>query len=1106
MESVNFEFLRIKWPHLADLGAFAERYCHDDPPSALVKLRAFTEQMLLWIFDAAKFQKPERATFFDLLDNEKFKKAVSPAVLNKFHQVRKIGNHAAHSSQSTKEEALFALQEAFDLGCWLFITAGVGTKSDCPSFSYPKQQAVVPVDQLTTKEAELEQAIVALTEERAKTQTAVLEAKTLEAAGNNAASELQFNESQTRKRLIDVQLADAGWKLDDPDEVTDEWEVKYQPTKTGLGRADYVLWDDNGQPLAVIEAKRTAEDPVKGKNQARLYADGLEKEYGQRPIIFYTNGFDTYIWDDHKKQKYPPRKVYGFYSKDSLQYLVQQRTLKLPLNTVELDMNIANRTYQLTAIRNAFDEFMDKRRKALFVLATGTGKTRVAVSLSEAMIRARWAKRILFLCDRLELRKQAKNAFREFVAEPMVEVKASTYKDRDKRVYFATYPAMMKAYNTFDVGFFDLIIADESHRSIYNIYRDIFKYFDSFQLGLTATPRDNINRNTFQLFGCDSMDPTAYYPYEQGVEDNYLVPFLVYSHTTKFLRDGIKYKDLSEEQIKQLEDGDIDPEDLDYDKSSVDKQIYNKDTNRHILRNLMENGIRDAVGQLPGKSIIFARNHKHALLLAELFDEMYPQYGGKFCQVIDNYDPRADQLIDDFKDPNNELTIAISVDMLDTGIDVPEVVNLSFAKPVKSFIKFWQMIGRGTRLCKDLFGPGLNKEVFRIFDHWDNFAFFEQQADEDDSGVSKSLMQLLFEERIGLAESALKKGELDVFETVVKLIQQDVADLPESSIAVKDKWKEKRTVESLPVLTEFSPATVQALRREIAPLMQWINLRGRVEAKAFDLLCARYQNALIVESSLKDDLRGKIQNQAALLPMHLNPVRVKSKAIKQVLSVSFWKNATFTEAEMVRTELRGIMQYKPKGGGGTSIDPPVIDVQDSDVQFGRRKTTLTSVEMEAFRRRVHSVLEPLFASNPTLKKIRASEPVDEAEIGSLISLVLTQHPDVDLAVLQEFYPASIQLEDILRSIIGMEIEVVQQRFADFTAKNHLNKMQGHFLLTLQRLISNNGALKVAQLYDAPFTSLHSDGVDGLFQDDQVDELLDILKTFDPATQEKTEQA
>lgn len=1105
MESVNFEFLRTRWPHLAELGAFAERYCHDDPPSALVKLRVFTEQMLLWIFDAAKFPKPDRATLFDLLDSEEFKNAVEPAVLNKFHQVRKIGNHAAHASQGTKDEALFALQEAFELGCWLFITAGVGTKADCPTYSAPKPQAVVPTDQLTAKEAELEQALVALAQERSKAQVAILEAQTLKTAGHTAATELEFSEEQTRKRLIDVQLSDAGWKLDDPDEVTMEWEVKHQPTTSGIGRADYVLWDDNGRPLAVIEAKRTSEDPKKGKTQARLYADGLEQEYGQRPVIFYTNGFDTYIWDDHKAQGYTPRKVYGFYSKDSLQYLVQQRTLKLPLSEVELDMNIANRTYQLTAIRNAFDVFMSKRRKALFVLATGTGKTRVAVSLSEALIRARWAKRILFLCDRLELRKQAKIAFREFVAEPMVEVNASTYKDRDKRIYFATYPAMMKAYSTFDVGFFDLIIADESHRSIYNIYRDLFKYFDSFQLGLTATPRDNISRNTFQLFGCDDKDPTAYYSYEQGVEDSYLVPFLVYSHTTKFLRDGIKYKDLTAEQIKQLEDGDIDPEELDYDKQHVDKQVYNKDTNRHILRNLMENGIRDAAGHLPGKSIVFARNHKHAVLLTDLFDEMYPQYGSRFCQVIDNYDPRAEQLIDDFKDPNNELTIAISVDMLDTGIDVPEVVNLSFAKPVKSFVKFWQMIGRGTRLCKNLFGPGLHKEVFRIFDHWDNFAFFEQQAEEEDPGIGKSLMQVLFEERINLAEAALNKQEMDVFETVIKLIQQDIAELPESSIAIKDKWREKRTVEPLPVLTEFAPATVQTLRRDIAPLMQWINLRGRVEAKAFDVLCTRYQIAHIAESALKNDLRGKIQNEAAQLPMHLNPVRVKAETIKLVLSATFWESTTFTEAEMVRTELRGIMQYKPKGGGeGTKA--PVIDVQDTDVQFERRKTTLTSVEMEAFRRRVHSVLEPLFADNPTLKKIRASEPVEEAEIGNLISLVLTQHPDVDLAVLREFYPASVHLEDILRSIIGMEIEVVQQRFADFTAKNHLNKVQGHFLMTLQRLISNNGAIKVAQLYDAPFTTLHSDGVDGVFQDDQVGELLDILKTFDPASQEKTEHA
>ena len=385
----------------------------------------------------------------------------------------------------------------------------------------------------------------------------------------------------------------------------------------------------------------------------------------------------------------------------------------------------------------------------MIVQATGTGKTRVAISPCDTLVRAKWAKRILFLCDRKELRKQALNTFKEFLpGEPRTVVNSETHKDRNKRIYLATYPAMMKCMQSFDVGFFDLIIADESHRSIYNRYRDLFYYFDSLQVGLTATPVQFISRNTYKMFGCEDQDPTSYFSFEQAINHKppYLVPFEVVTHTTGFLRKGIKYSEMSEQQRLELEDQLEDATMVEFEETDVDRQIFNKDTNRAIIRNLMENGIRDASGNRPGKSIVFARSHNHAMLLQEVFDEMYPQYGGRFCQVIDNYDPRAEQLIDDFKGigSNPDLTIAISVDMLDTGIDIPAVVNLVFAKPVKSYVKFWQMIGRGTRLCENLFGPGKHKQAFRIFDHWNNFEFFDEHYKPVEPSKHKSLLQRVF--------------------------------------------------------------------------------------------------------------------------------------------------------------------------------------------------------------------------------------------------------------------------------------------------------------------------------------------------------------------------
>src|SRR6185436_15041003 len=379
--------------------------------------------------------------------------------------------------------------------------------------------------------------------------------------------------------IIDSLLATSGWNVAAGEastgQVGKEVEVKHQPTASGLGYADYVLWDDNGNPLAVIEAKKTAVDPERGRQQAKLYADGLEKMHGHRPVIFYTNGYDIWMWDD--VLGYPPRKVFGYYSKDSLQYLVNfQRAGRKPLNSVEPDAAIVERLYQIEAIKRVCERFSGGHRKALIVQATGSGKTRVAIALAELLIRGGWVKRVLFLCDRRELRKQAKNAFGDFLSEPIRIVSSRVNQSATERIFLATYPAMQTVYQSFDVGFFDLIIADESHRSIYNVYGDMFQYFDCLQIGLTATPIDFVSRNTFSLFGCEGLLPTANYDLEQAVQDGFLTPFEVFEHTTQFLREGIRLDILTKEQIQELEDQGEDPAQYDFSSEEIDKIIYNK--------------------------------------------------------------------------------------------------------------------------------------------------------------------------------------------------------------------------------------------------------------------------------------------------------------------------------------------------------------------------------------------------------------------------------------------------------------------------------------------------------------------------------------------------
>lgn len=1103
------------------LGAFAERYAQPDPASALVKLRTYAEQVVHGIYQQLALQRPIPNDLVSMLNDDQFRSAVPKAILDKLHVLRLRGNKAAHGQPATTTAALEALRDAHDLGRWLAIAYLSVKKESISAFKQPddhsaetkgelKREKKAALEKLAAQEAKLQEALRELESERER--AAVAEKKTAElqsilAAGQQVANELRFDEATTRKRLIDTQLSEAGWKIGangaNTPEVTQEEIIHYQPLPSGIGYADYVLWGDDERPLAVIEAKKTSVNPELGRKQAELYADGLEKKYGQRPVIFYTNGFDVWIWDD--KQGYPPRKIFGFYSKDSLQYLLFQRQNKLDLGGLGPKPEIAGRIYQVEAITRITERFSDMHRKALVVQATGTGKTRVAIALTELLSRARWVKRVLFLCDRRELRKQAKNAFNEFLpSEPLTIVGARTAKDRDQRIYLATYPAMKQVFQSFDVGFFDLIIADESHRSIYNVYGDIFRYFDALEVGLTATPLEFVGRSTYRLFDCAHQQPTAYYSLERAVEEGFLVPFEVFTHTTKFLRQGIKYAELTEEQRRQLEEDGEDPKLFQFDAEDIDRQVFNKDTNRAILRNLMENGVKDSTGQQVGKSIIFARSHTHAVLLRTLFDEMYPQYGGKFCQVIDNYDPRAEQLIDDFKGAgSNDLTIAISVDMLDTGIDIPEIVNLVFAKPVKSKVKFWQMIGRGTRLCKDLSGPGQDKKLFRIFDHWGNFEYFDMRYIPAEPVDAKGVAQLLFEARLDLAHAALKKPDLAAFKTAIAHIEKSLHALPEESIAVREKWKELRSLRQEDVLNAFAPNTVTALRRDIAPLFMWMNIRGQADAYGLDLLMTRMQIAALKNSGRIQDLRIELLDRVSLLPMNLLPVREKADTIAQVKSSSFWTAPTFASLEHVRAQLRDIMHHKQRTGG-TPAPVKVVDVAEdaAEYQIERRSASLRAVDMRAYERIVEQTLSKHFATNPTLKKIRAGEPVSEADLNALTSLVLVQNPDVDLRVLRQFYSqTAMPLDHILRSIVGLDPEVVKARFASFVQQHpSLNSKQIHFINLLQNHIAKFGSVKIDRLYQDPFTIVHTDGLDGVFADERAARaLVSVIQSFDPQT-------
>lgn len=1114
----KFSFLKQHLPELEILGGLAEQYVFADPPSCVVKLRAFGEELTKTIYYKLGLSIPEDDSFLNLLTQWDFQQYCPKNVLTKLHLLRKYGNRGAHGQQVVEKDALDALREAHDVGSWITLTLFNGKNEDITPFTAPKKtsksqqwekdkQALL--SKLSSQEFQIEKLLsdlnTARTQARANKKSEA-DLRAFAERGNNAANALDFDEMTTRRLMIEKDLASVGWNVGangkNTPEVTQETEVQYQGTTSGIGYADFVLWDDREKPLAIIEVKKTSKDPDIGKKQAFDYAAGLEQMTGQRPIIIFTNGYDTFIWNDAANE--PPRKIYGFYSKDSLEYLLFQRHDRKPLQTLNIDTKITDRFYQIEAIKRVTERFDSKYRKALLVQATGTGKTRVAVSLSKALLNVGWVKRILFLCDRRELRKQAKNVFEEYIPSvPLTVVTAKTAQDRDKRIYLATYPAMLKIYQTFDVGFFDLIIADESHRSIYNVYSDLFLYFDALQIGLTATPVHYINRNTFQLFDCEDQDPTASFSYEEAINHQppYLVPYKVYCHKTRFMRDGIKYAEMTREQQLQLEEQVADAEDIEFEDRDIDKLIFNKDTNREIIRNLMDNGIKDKNSMLPGKSIIFARSHKHAMLLRDLFDDMYPQYGGKFCEVIDNYDPRAEQLIDDFKGIGNnpDLTIAISVDMLDTGIDVPEIVNLVFAKPVKSFVKFSQMIGRGTRLCPNLFGSGKDKKEFYIFDHWSNFEWFDMNGlNSAEPNQSPSLLHKLFEQRLQLAHTALEKSQEDTFQLVLDLIYKDINALDNlQTIAVKEKWRSVKSMSKKETLHEFSATTQQILHAEIAPLMTWRNIRGVADAFEFDLLVCLAQKALLQVSSDFDNYKDDILNHIAQLQKNLLPVREKGKMLQQVQQTAFWQNVTVQQLEEVRLELRGIMKYR-RSEKQVTFEPVVTDVSEvrEDIQeYGYQPRRLEGLQMVAYKERVQKALDDLFEENPTLQKIKQGKPVDQDDLESLVSLVLMQHPDIDLKILEQVFPDTAgHLDFAIRRVIGLDAQYVDNIFKTFVqAHPSLTADQVRFISLLKNHISRYGAIQPERLYDSPFTSISSDGPDGIFNDEQMNDLLRLVQ-------------
>jgi type I restriction enzyme R subunit len=745
----QFTFLQAEFPDIFGYVERAETLAHADPRGAAFYCRLALETAVNWLYrHDGTLKNPYDPTLAALLAEPSFQSLVGRTLTIKARFVKDTGNAAAHGKSISAAQAATSLREFFHIAYWLARTYGRRTKPPADAaFSIEALPRITHVATTTfaqlhevarrfkeTVEArDADQAARRVSEEGRIALEAEIEALRAEIAAAKAANQAvadnhDYREAETRDLFIDLLLREAGFDPKAPDTI--EVEVTGMPNAPGIGYVDYVLRGGDGKPLGLVEAKRTRKDPHIGQQQAKLYADCLEAQYGQRPIIFYSNGYDHWIWDD---TRHPPRPIQGFLRKDELALMIQRHETRKALAPEDIDQKIVERFYQHRAIRRIAEAFeRDKQRKALLVMATGAGKTRTIVALADLLMRANWVKRVLFLADRKALVKQAVNAFKKHLPGAAT-VNLLEKRGQEGRVYVSTYPTMMGLIDEvgaeerrFGVGHFDLVVIDEAHRSVYRKYKAIFEYFDSLLVGLTATPKNEVDRDTYRLFDLEAGVPTDAYPLDEAVSDGFLVPPRAVSLTTDFLDRGIRYDDLSDEEKEKWdalewdEDGTVPAV---VDPPALNKWLFNADTVDRVLEHLMTQGLKVEDGDRLGKTIIFAKNRDHAHFIGSRFGANYPHLAGHFARVIEHQTTYAQSLIDDFSDLHKAPHIAISVDMLDTGIDVPQVVNLVFFKPVRSKTKFWQMIGRGTRLCQDLFGPGHDKEFFYVFDWCRNFSF-----------------------------------------------------------------------------------------------------------------------------------------------------------------------------------------------------------------------------------------------------------------------------------------------------------------------------------------------------------------------------------------------
>jgi type I restriction enzyme R subunit len=1122
----NFDFIGEITLSLVGYVNKSEKNANQDSRTACFYARYALEQAIKWLYKHDKsLSYPYNDNLMALIHEPSFKQNLSPhpALFPKLLNIVKLGNRAVHDSRPiATQESTFIVKELWHFFVWLYKTYTPPEKQVAiPPFDESLLKQHAPADQQKTKEElqalqdkferqekaaqEAEENNMLLAQELHRVREELARVK---AENEKRPDTHDYNEDETRDFYIDLLLREAGW--DPQAKNTFEFPVKGMPNKAGDGYCDYALWGDNGLPLAVVEAKRTRVSPEKGRKQASLYADCLEKMYNQRPIIFYTNGYEHFIWDD---SFYPPRAVQGFYNKEELQTLINRREDRSSFKTARINKDIVNRYYQHEAIKAVCSHLEDRERKSLIVMATGAGKTRTTIALVDVLMRHNWVKRVLFLADRIALVEQAHGAFKHHLSSATVVDLTKEKEDQKSRIMFSTYPTMMGLINEtngkqkrFGSGYFDLIILDEAHRSVYKKYGAIFDYFDSLLVGLTATPREDADRDTYNLFELQKGVPTYYYELDQAITDNYLVPPRKYGISLQLPSRGLKYSQLAQDEKEHYEecfyDEETDSVPEQVDGEAFNRWLFNENTVDIVLKTLMEHGVKVEGGDKLGKTIIFARSHKHAEFIFERFNKHYPAHAGKFAAVIDNYINYVGAIRRDFSKKDALPQIAISVDMLDTGVDIPEVVNLVFFKPVFSKVKFHQMIGRGTRLCPDLFGPGQDKQGFLIFDFCGNFEYFESNPEGSENSAGESLSTKLFKRRFEIADllNAKEFGD-DTYRSLrndlLDRLNTEVNSMNTDNFIVRPKRKTVEKFQNRDAWNTLSPVDKQDVVRDLAELPTEMPSEEE-NAKRFDLLMFNIQLAILTKDYNFDRYIQAVKKlmQGLELKSAIPMVKNEMELIEALQSDEYWQNITVPMVDSARKRLRELIQYIDRKGREIVYS----NFEDGIAEFTVDENPISiSLDLPEYKAKVTAYIKQQ-QNDLVINKLKNNMAITKKELEHLEELLFKNGEFEDRKKFEKAFGHQEHLGLFIRKMVGLDRNAAKNAFTDFIQSRKLNPSQIRFVDLIINYLTQNGVMDIGALYEAPFTDLHELGVEAVFPDVHGDSLIEIIRGIEKNAQ------